>query len=110
EAHSLHVGLMALSSVIAAVGIGGAWIFYASGGDLPARVATALRPLYLVSLKKFYLDEILWALVVAPLRGLALLAVVLDVGLIDRIVDTVGYLPRMLSVVPRRLHNGLIPA
>jgi NADH-quinone oxidoreductase subunit L len=110
ESHGLHWDIMALSAVIAAVGIGVAWMLYGRPGDLAARVATSLRPLYLVSLNKFYLDEILWALAVAPLRGLARMSALLDVRLIDRIVDSVGRLPRLLSVVPRRLHNGLVPA
>jgi NADH-quinone oxidoreductase subunit L len=92
------------------VGIGIAWMFYGRPGDLAARLATSLRPLYLVSLNKFYLDEILWALVVAPLRGLARISAILDVRLIDGIVDSVGRFPRLLSDIPRRLHNGLVPA
>jgi NADH-quinone oxidoreductase subunit L len=110
ESHGLHWDIMALSAVIAIVGIGAAWMCYGRAGDLPARLARALRPLYRMSLNKFYLDEILWALVVAPLRGLARISAIFDDGLIDRIVDSIGQLPRLLSVIPRRLHNGLVPA
>lgn len=109
ESHGLHWGVMAVSTVIALSGAAAAWFMYLQATGLPEKLATGLRPLYLLSLNKFYLDEILSAIVVQPLRGLSWFATNLDIGVIDRIVDGAGQIPRMVSGVPRRLHNGLIP-
>ncbi|WP_437206191.1 NADH-quinone oxidoreductase subunit L [Planctomicrobium sp. SH664] len=108
--HGLHLSLMLISALIAGAGIAGAWYFYVAAPALPGQIAKAIKPLYLLSLNKFYLDEILWAIVVAPLRAVAWLATLFDKGVIDNIVDGVGHLPRLVSAIPRRLQNGLIPS
>jgi NADH-quinone oxidoreductase subunit L len=108
ESHGFHIGLMLLSAVIAAAGIGIAWLMYVNAPETPARFAAAFKPLYLLSLGKLYFDEIFWVLIVAPLRLLAKLATLIDVYVIDRIVDGFGSLPQRLSSWPRRLHGGLV--
>ncbi len=90
EEHGLAVGLMLLSVAVVAIGIGLAWLMYVRSPQLPEQVASALRPLYVASLNKFYFDEIFWAILVAPLRGLAWLSSWFDRSVIDSIVDGVG--------------------
>jgi NADH-quinone oxidoreductase subunit L len=106
--HHLHWGVMALSSVIAIAGIGMAWMFYVASPRIPAAIAATMKPLYLISQGKFYLDEILKWLVVMPLVGIAHLATAFDRYVIDGLVDSVGLVPQRVSEYPRRIHGGLI--
>ncbi|MFO1000178.1 MAG: NADH-quinone oxidoreductase subunit L [Planctomycetaceae bacterium] len=108
ESQHLHWGVMALSSVVAIAGIGMAWMFYVASPKVPGAIASAMKPLYLISQGKFFLDEILKGLVVLPLVGIAKLATVFDRGVIDGIVDSVGAIPKALSSIPRQFHTGVV--
>ena len=108
ESQQLHWGVMALSSVVAIAGIGLSWMFYVASPKVPAAIAKAMKPLYLISQGKFFLDEILKGLVVLPLVGIAKLATIFDRGVIDGIVDSVGAIPRTLSAIPRQFHTGVV--
>jgi NADH-quinone oxidoreductase subunit L len=108
--HGFEIGLMVLSVVVVAVGIGGAWLMYVLLPGLPARVAAAMGPLYSASLNKFYFDEIFWAILVAPLRGLAWFSSWFDRGIIDSIVDGVAKVPRLLGAVPMLFQSGRLPS
>jgi NADH-quinone oxidoreductase subunit L len=110
EAHQLHIELMATSSVIAIAGIALAWLLYVRSPQLSERVSAALGPLYQASYNKLYFDEIYGAVLVAPLRGLAWLSDWFDRWIIDPAVDGLAMIPRGLSRVPLRLHNGLVPS
>ena len=70
----LHVPLLILSSAVAVLGVAAAWVLYVRSPMLPARLATALGPLYRASLNKLYFDEIYAAMLVTPLRILAWLS------------------------------------
>jgi len=106
--HHLHWGVMIMSSVIAIAGIGFAWMFYVASPAIPAAIAKTMKPLYVLSQGKFFLDEIFTGLIVLPLIGIAKLATLIDRYLIDGIVDTVGKLPKALSIIPRQLHGGIV--
>ncbi len=104
----LHWGVMAVSSVIAIAGIGFAWMLYVASPKIPVAIAATMKPLYLISQGKFFLDEILKGLVVLPLLGIAKLATWFDRHVIDCVVDSVGGIPKALSDLPRRLHDGVV--
>ncbi|MBC7966748.1 MAG: NADH-quinone oxidoreductase subunit L [Fuerstia sp.] len=106
--HDLHWDVMIMSSVIAIGGIGFAWMFYVASPAIPASIAKTMKPLYVASQGKFFLDEIFTGLIVLPLRGIAMLATLVDKYLIDGIVDTVGKVPKALSIIPRQLHGGVV--
>jgi NADH-quinone oxidoreductase subunit L len=110
ETHGLHIDLIVVSAVIAIGGIAAAWLMYLLSPQLSDRVASAIRPIYFASLNKFYLDEIFWALLVAPLRLLAWLSAWFDRWVIDSIVDGLALLPRLFSFMPRWMHNGVVPS
>lgn len=110
EEPRINVGLMALSVAVVVIGIGLAWFMYVAAPSLPARVASAMGPLYRASLNKFYFDEIFWAILVAPLRALAWLSSWFDRSVIDSIVDGVAKIPRWLSGVPTVFQNGRLPS
>ena len=109
EAH-FHLDVMALSVVIATAGIGLAWMLYVAMPRVPATIATVLKPFYVLSQGKFYLDEILYVLVVLPLRGIAFLSTLFDRLVIDGIIDSIGTVPRVLGDRVRSLQGGVVTA
>jgi NADH-quinone oxidoreductase subunit L len=108
--HRLDIGLITISTVVVLIGIGAAWVMYVLAPALPAKVATAMGPLYRASLNKFYLDEIFWAILVAPLRFIAWFASWFDRAVIDSVVDGAARVPRGISMLPMFLQNGRVPS
>ncbi|MFO0789251.1 MAG: NADH-quinone oxidoreductase subunit L [Pirellulales bacterium] len=105
-----EMGLIMISVIAVALGIGLAWWFYVASPELPGRVASALGPLYRASLNKLYFDEIFWGILVAPLRGLAWFSSWFDRSIIDSIVDGLALVPRWLSSVPVWFQGGRVPS
>jgi NADH-quinone oxidoreductase subunit L len=110
EEHGFEIGVVILSIAAVLFGIVLAWVMYVVSPSMPARMATAVRPLYLASLNKFYFDEIYWAIIVAPLRGLAWFSSWFDRNVIDSIVDGVALVPRWFSGAPVWFQNGRLPS
>lgn len=110
EEPGLRWGLVFVSVAVVALGIGLAWQMYVAAPQMPSKLAAAFRPLYAASLNKLYFDEIFWAILVAPLRGLAWLAGWFDRVVIDSIVDGLALVPRWLSAVPVVFQNGRLPS
>lgn len=108
ESHGLHWDIMVLSAIVGVVGIALAWLFYVRSPGIPESIARRFDPLYTLSLNKFYLDDILYGLVVAPIRFVAWFSSWFDKAVVDRIVDGVGGVPLVLSRVPVFVHNGLV--
>lgn len=108
--HVMHVNIMVISGIVALIGIGLAWKFYVQSPELPGKVARTFQPLYELSYHKFFIDEIYYFLIVLPLRRFAQICSDSDIGVIDRTVNAIGWLPRLVSWVPRVFHNGLTPA
>jgi len=109
EAH-FHLDVMALSVFIASAGIGMAWMLYVAMPKVPATIAVVLKPLYVISQGKFYLDEILYVLVVLPLRGIAFLSTLFDRLVIDGLIDSLATVPRVLGDRVRSTQNGVVTA
>jgi NADH-quinone oxidoreductase subunit L len=101
---------MSISIFAVLAGIALAWWMYIAAPATPDKVATAMGPLYTASLNKFYFDEIFWAILVAPLRGLAWLSSWFDRGVIDSIVDGLAQVPRLFSNVPMWFQSGRLPS
>jgi NADH-quinone oxidoreductase subunit L len=106
--HAFHIDLMVLSGLVAIAGIGLAWWMYVRSPELPGRISQGANFLYDLSFRKFFLDEAFTAILVMPLRGLARLCQLVDVHIIDRVVDGVAAIPRLLSAAPRLLQNGFV--
>ncbi|WP_026974243.1 NADH-quinone oxidoreductase subunit L [Alicyclobacillus contaminans] len=85
-----NVGLMAVSVVVSLLGIGLAAAMYWRPVIRPASLANGLRLLYVVSYRKFFLDEIYGAAVVGTGRFLAALVNAVDRYVIAVIVRAVG--------------------
>jgi NADH-quinone oxidoreductase subunit L len=104
--------LMAISTGVAAAGIGIAVFFWLRRPDAAAGVAQRFSALYRLLWHKYYVDEIYDALIVQPIKYVS--ATVLwraaDSRLIDGTVNGVGYVVRGTSTVLRRLQTGSVRA
>ncbi len=106
--------LLAVSAVVAIVGIILAQYMYLLTPDLPGRLSKRYAPLYKLLSNKYYVDEIYVALVVNPLRGLArFLAEVFDARLIEGLVNGVARATKALAslsadVFDPRILDGLV--
>jgi NADH-quinone oxidoreductase subunit L len=106
--HAFHVDLMVISGIVALAGVALAWFMYVRNPSLPNRISQGANLLYDLSAKKFFLDELYMAAIVTPIRMLARLSYLFDMFVIDRLVNAVGALPRIVSAVPRLVHTGLV--
>jgi NADH-quinone oxidoreductase subunit L len=87
----LPIGLLPLG--VACVGIGLAYLSYAQWWDLPAR----LRTVYIILFRRYFLDEIYYAIFLDGLRRLCHLLWTLDARVIDGTVNGVVSLVRRCS-------------
>jgi NADH-quinone oxidoreductase subunit L len=107
--HHVHSNLpMILGSVFALTGVLLAFGMYGRRSDLPERLAATFRPLYNLSLNRFYLDEIYWVLLVGPLTKLAYGLSFLDQRGLDGLVDAVGRVPAVFGRGLRWVQGGLV--
>ena len=108
--HEGDLASVLLGSAAGLIGIALAWFFYARPSPLPGRVASLAGRAYTWSLNKFYVDELYDAVIIRPLRGLAILSRFVDEYLVSGIVSLVAWDPE--SVRARRilgpLQNGLV--
>ncbi len=108
EAHGADWLVMLMGSLAAILGLGLSYLFYAHRSPIPAQLAERLRPLYLASYNKFWIDEIYEKAVVGTTLLLAEISAIFDM-VIDAIVRGIAYLPRWLGgagLAP--FQNGLV--
>src|SRR5262245_12392945 len=137
EAHpstAVELGLMALSVLIAALGIGLAYRFYVAQPEISEGLALRFSGLHRLLLNKYYVDELYGATAIsgtfAAARGLwtfdrravdgavngtgwftvisAWLSGLTDRTVVDGVVNLVGWIVRETSHVFRRLQTGLV--
>ena len=109
-AHHSPFWVKALPTVMAVLGIGAAYFLYLVRPDLPAKLAKALRPLYLFSYNKWYFDELYDFLFVGPAKYLGYeLWKRGDGGLIDGIgPDGVAGAAKAITQRAGRLQTGYL--
>jgi NADH-quinone oxidoreductase subunit L len=100
--------VMAVSSLVAVLGILAAVYVYKLRVGLADRMARAVPSLYQLSLNKFGFDELYLASVVRPLDGFAEFCRIFDFYVVDKLVDIVGLLPRAVGALFRPVQNGLV--
>jgi NADH-quinone oxidoreductase subunit L len=106
--HATEATFMAVSTVIALVGIGLAWAFYGGGYREPAKkFAEAFPGFVRLARDKFRVDELYAAVFVRPLRfaSLAIYQFV-DRWIIDGLVNAVGMVTSAVGSLARRFQNG----
>jgi NADH-quinone oxidoreductase subunit L len=106
--HESNIVLMLISTLFAFGGVGVAWWMYVRQPGLADRLAASMYGFYELSLNKFRVDEIYYALLVRPLSWLATLGRLFDTYVVDAIVDLVGTLPSLFGRVLRPVQNGLV--
>ena len=106
----LELTLMAVSSIIALLGIGLATFLWLKNRQIPDRMATQYGGVYRLLLNKYYVDEVYDATIVQPIKVVSTEGLWrgVDVKLIDGAVNGAGYLVSGISIVLRLLQNGSV--
>lgn len=103
-------GAMILATLLAFAGMGSAWWLYAKRPELVARWAAQplLKPLYTLSRRKFFVDEIYEWLLIQPLRALSevVLYRLVDRRIIDAAVEGSASAVRGVAATLRMLQAG----
>ena len=99
-----------VSTAVAVAGVAVACLLYLGSPALAGGLARLLKwvGLYQLSYGKFFFDPIYMALVIWPLRGVAVACYWLDRWVVDLLVDLCGQLPRAVGKWMRSLHMGLV--
>ena len=106
---TLEFAMMAVSVVIALIGIGIAYLFYVKNPALPKRVAENFRGLYRLVYNKYYIDELYEILFVKSLKGLGTaLWKGFDDFIIDGTVNGIAYFIGWVSSVLRQIQTGFV--
>jgi NADH-quinone oxidoreductase subunit L len=106
---SLELLMMAISVLIALIGIGTAYLFYVKNPALPKRLAENFRGLYRLVVNKYYVDELYEVLFVKSLKGLGTgLWKGFDDFIIDGTVNGIAYLVGWISSVMRQIQTGFV--
>lgn len=107
---ALEWSLLAVSSVVALLGIGLAGWFYAANPNLPANLAVRFKTAFKLLANKYYVDEVYDALFVRPGKALArFLADGIDRAVIDGVIDGGARLVVRGGALLGRLQSGYIP-
>jgi NADH-quinone oxidoreductase subunit L len=106
--HPLPWTVMATATMLGLLGILLAWYFYLRRPDLPTNVARQFPRAYLLSLHKFFIDEVYSRFLVRPVEGVATDAGAFDKSIIDEAVDVVGRVPARIGRWFRQWQTGLI--
>ncbi len=106
---ALELILLAVSGLIALLGVYVAYRAYLVDKDLPKRVRAALGPVTGFIENKYYVDELYNMVIVNPLRGLSgWLARVFDQRGIDGLVNGLAGATGWLGTQVRRLQTGMV--
>jgi NADH-quinone oxidoreductase subunit L len=82
-----HISIMLISTLVAASGIGLAYLFYFKRSISAEAVAAKFKPLYTTLYNKWYFDEIYDRVIIRPILSLTSLLWKFDGGVIDWIVN-----------------------
>jgi NADH-quinone oxidoreductase subunit L len=106
--HTTEIAFMAISTVIALVGIGLAYAFYGGGTREPAKKFAAAFPGFVKLVRdKFRVDEFYGATIIRFVKFVSdAVYKVIDRILIDGLVDLVGKVTAALGTIVRRFQNG----
>jgi NADH-quinone oxidoreductase subunit L len=101
--------LMAVSTAVAAGGIGLAWWIYVKREGEPARrLAARFKILYRILTRKYYVDEVYNGVFVAGAMALGRAAAWIDAHIIDGVVNGAASLTRSISRVSMRFDGVVV--
>ena len=104
----VHTVMVWISSILALSGIALAGYFHWINRSSADRLAQRRAGLVRVLANKYYVDELLQAVVVRPLRLLGEVFFVFDRLVIDGLVMAVAWVPRMMGLAVRPAQRGLL--
>lgn len=103
--HSLHSPVLYL----AIAGVVSAWVLYIKAPHLPAKIAAAFRPVYVLFENKYYLDTIYYNVFAKGTRALGTFFwKYIDNGIIDAAVNGSAKLVGAVSAQVRKIQTGFI--
>ena len=105
-----NFSLMAISVAFGLAGIGLAYLMYVAKPAMAESFATSIKGLYTLVYNKYFVDEVYDTTVVKPVveGSRAVLWKGVDVGIIDRLANGIGYGARDIGGVLRLLQSGNI--
>ena len=106
RAHGIHIMMMFVSSFIAIIGIGLAGYFHWLNRPLTDQIAKKFAGVVEVLYNKYYVDEFYDLTIVRPLRWFGHRLYDFDEYVINGLVLTVGYLPRLVGWTVRPTQSG----
>ncbi|MEX0586465.1 MAG: NADH-quinone oxidoreductase subunit L [Pirellulales bacterium] len=104
----MHWDIAMQSGLVAVGGIALAAYLYLGELRQAEWFARMLAPLYWLSRRKFFFDDLYLLLVVLPIRLVAALCYAVDRWLIDALVDLVARVPPLVGKALRPVQNGLV--
>ncbi|MBM3579637.1 MAG: NADH-quinone oxidoreductase subunit L [Alphaproteobacteria bacterium] len=109
EIHHTPLLVKILPLLVGTAAIALAYLFYIKNTELPKKLAQTARPLYKLSLNKWYFDEIYEAALVRPTKRLGnFLWRIADVGSVDAIPNGIATFCQILAARVSRLQTGYI--
>ena len=107
---ALELTLMAVSSIVALLGIALATFLWLKNRQIPDRMAAQYGGIYRLLLNKYYVDEVYDATIVQPIKVVSTEGLWrgFDVKVVDGAVNGAGYLVSGVSIVLRLLQNGSV--
>jgi NADH-quinone oxidoreductase subunit L len=105
-----HQNIMYLGLFMACLGIFVAWVVYGIQGVSCVQLAKAVRPFYLLSLNKYWIDELYEITLIKPLHRFSKWMLSFDLGVIDGLVNGVAWFSKGLGMILRILQTGLAQA
>ena len=106
---SEEFSLMGMSVLVAVAAIALAGFFYLKRTDIPDKLASGLKPLYLLSFRKYYVDEIYELLFVRTTYGFArYFRDFWERAVIDGFIDGIGRVTVLWSRGMRQIQSGQV--
>lgn len=106
--HSTEYVLMAVSAGVALLALIVAYVMYISRGAVPAAETSERSLPEQVIYNKYYVDELYETIIIRPIRGLGDALYSFGEGLIDGVVNGVGWLVQKSSAQLRLVQSGSI--
>jgi NADH-quinone oxidoreductase subunit L len=108
HSHSQELGLMGLTTLLAAAGFVVAYSFYIRNPELANQLAQTFRTIYQVLVNKYYVDEIYHAVFVRPMHWLSdrVFWQAFDVGIVDGVLNGAAARAQEMGAWLRRWQSG----
>jgi len=108
--HAGNENIMYLGMFMAGVGIFIAWVIYGVKWVSCQKLAKAFYPFYLISFRKYWIDELYEIIFIQPLHRFTKWTLSFDLGVIDGLVNGVAWFSKGLGIILRIFQTGLAQA